>query len=147
MRSGPTPLLVLRTSTAMYVLSGSILGGSFVLVAFVAIVKEPTLWLPATVMGAVLAIVLTWLATTTLSLTTDAIHYRSLLVRTDVPLADVLRAKFVTGFSGYKPYQRLVLTVREKSGQRDIVINTGLFDRAQIKRWMDLLNARRSSYR
>jgi hypothetical protein len=74
-------------------------------------------------------------------------HYRSLLVRTDLPLAHVIRAKFVTGFSGYKPYQRIVVTVREKSSQRDVIINTGLFDPAEIKRWVAALDERRSSPR
>jgi hypothetical protein len=131
----------------MYALWGSILGASFILIAFVAITKEPTLWVPAVVTGGILVVVLTWLATTTLILSVDAMHYRSVLVRADVPLAEIISAKLVIGFSGYKPYQRLVVTTRKNSGNKEIIINTGLFDRAQVKQWVDALNARRSSSR
>lgn len=147
MTTEPSRTLVLRTSRVAYALFGGILGASLVLVAFVAVVKEPTLWAAAAVMAVILVIVLAWLATTTLSLAAHTIHYRSLFLKTDVPLADIISAKLVIGFSGYKPYQRLVLTTRRNSGSEETIIKTGLFDRAQAKEWVDALNARRSPVR
>jgi hypothetical protein len=126
----------------MYALFGGILGAAFILGAIVAMVKEPALWVPTAVMGLILTTFLSWLATTTLTLAKDTIHYRSLFVRTDVPLRDVITAKFITGFSGYKPFQRIVVTVRENSRHKEITINAGLFDPGEIKRWIDALNLR-----
>jgi hypothetical protein len=138
-----TPLaevLVLRTSAANYWLVGGIMCAAFVLGIFVAVTKD--VWQPTVISGFLLAAVMSVFWSTTLKLTSDAIHYRSLFVRTNVLLSDVIAAKFVVGFSGYKPYQRLVITVREKSGEKEITINNGLFDRIQIERWIDALNAR-----
>lgn len=140
-----TPLaevLVLRTSSANYWFVGGIIGSAIVLGIFGAVTKTSDLWPPTGIMGFLLAAVMSVFWTTTLTLTSDAIHYRSLFVRTNVLLSDVIAAKFVVGFSGYKPYQRLVITVREKSGEKEITINNGLFDRTQIERWVDALNMR-----
>jgi hypothetical protein len=136
--------VVLRASATMYALFGGIMGAVFILAAFVAIAKEPAFWFPTAVMGVILSGILLWLATTTLMLAGDAIHYRSLLVAKDVPLSDIVKAQFIAGFSSFKPHQRLVLTVREQHGDGEITINLGLFDRAEIKRWVDTLNARLS---
>jgi hypothetical protein len=103
------------------------MGINFLFGATVTIVKHLELW-PTIAMGGVFAAILLWLWTTKLTIGSDALHYRSLFVRRDVPLADIVGARFVTGSSSTKPYQRLVVTVKGKSGRRDITINTGLFD-------------------
>jgi hypothetical protein len=133
---------MLRTSRTMYALFGGVSGLVFVFAIFVSVTKDPAFWLPTTLCGVVLASFLTWMATTTLTLASDCVHYRSLFVKRDVPLADVVSAKFRAGFSSSKPFQRLVLTVREQRGRRDVTINAGLFDPADIRRFMDALNAR-----
>jgi hypothetical protein len=138
----PEPQIVLRTSRTMYALFGGILGLVFLFAIYVSVTKEPAFWLATALSGIVLASFLTWMATTTLALTSDCVHYRSLFVKRDVPLAEVVSAKFRAGFSGSKPFQRLVLTVREQRDRRDVTINAGLFDPADIRRFMDALNAR-----
>lgn len=138
------PQVVLRASATMYALFVGIMGAVFIFAAFVAITKEPAFWFPTAVMGVILSGILLWLATTSLMLASGAIHYRSLFVTKDLPLSDIVKARFISGFSGFKPHQRLVLTVRMLHGDREITINLGLFDRAQIGRWVDTLNARLS---
>jgi hypothetical protein len=147
MTTRTAPRTVLRTSPMMYALFGGIIGAVFILAVFVAIAKEPGFWFPTTVMGIILAGILSWLATTTLTLSGDVVRYRSLFVSKNVRLADIVRAKFSVGFISFKPYQRLVLTVRKQRGERDITINTGLFDRAEIRQWVDALNAQRRGLR
>jgi hypothetical protein len=136
------PSLVLRTSAAFYWLVGGILGAAFVFGILVAATKAPDLWPPTLILGFLLASAMSALLSTTLALTSDAIRYRSLFVKTDVPLSDVVTVKVVVGFSNFKPYQRIVITVREKSGQKDITINTGLFDRTEIRRWIAAIDER-----
>jgi hypothetical protein len=136
------PQVVVRTSPPFYWLVGGILGSGLVLGVFVVIARTSAAWPPTAILGCLLAAAMSVLLSTKLTLTADSIHYRSLFVRRDVPLADIVGAKFVAGFSSFKPHQRLIVTVRGRSGQRDITINTGLFDRTEIKRWVDTLNAR-----
>jgi hypothetical protein len=126
----------------MYALFGGISGLVFLFTIFVSVTKEPAFWLATMLSGIVLVSFLAWMATTTLTLASDCVHYRSLFVKRDVPLADVVRAKFRAGFSGSKPFQRLVLTVREQRGRRDVTINAAMFDPADIRRFMDALNVR-----
>lgn len=144
MMAASEPQVVLRTSATMYALFGGIMGAVFILATFVALAKEPAFWFPTAVMGGILSGILLWLATTTLVLASDAIHYRSLFVTRDVPLKDIVKAQFIAGFSSFKPHQRLVVTVRGPHGRSEITINLGLFDRAEIRRWEDALNARLS---
>jgi hypothetical protein len=138
------PHAILRTSRVMYALFCSILGLVFLLGAFVAIAKEPAFWLPTAIMGGVLVAFVSWMATTSLTLAKDNIHYRSLFIATDVLLSEIAQANFVIGASSFKPYQRLVLSVRGTDGNREITINLGLFDRAEIRGWLAALNARLS---
>ena len=128
----------------MYALFGGIMGAVFLLAVFVAIAKEPAFWFPTAVMGIILPGIFLWLATTTLVLTSDAIHYRSLFVTKDVLLSDIVKAQFIAGFSSFKPHQRLVVRIRGTHGDSEITINLGLFDRTEIRRWVDALNARLS---
>ena len=110
----------------------------------VAATKGPDVWPPTATLGLLLVAAMSVLLSTKLDLASDAIHYRSLFVGINVPLARVVAAKFVTGFRGYKFYQRLVITVRENTGEKEITINVGLFDLAQINQWVNALNARLS---
>jgi hypothetical protein len=128
----------------MYVLFCGIFGLVFLLGALVATEKEPALWLPTAITGGILVALVSWMATTSLALAEDTIHYRSLFITKDVLLSDITRANFVVGFSSFKPYQRLVLSVRGTDGNREITINLGLFDRAEIRGWLAALNARLS---
>jgi hypothetical protein len=128
----------------MYALFCGILGLVFLLAAFVAIAKEPAFWLPTVIMGGVLVAVVSWMATTSLTLAKDSIHYRSLFVGKEVLLSAVVKANFIIGPSSFKPYQRLVLSVRGTDGNRETTINLGLFDRAEIREWLAALNARLS---
>ena len=134
----------LRTSRIMYVLFCGIFGLVFILGALVAIAKEPALWLPMVIMGAVLVVFVSWMATTSLTLTEDTIRYRSLFAAKDVSLSEVVKANFVTRPSSFKPYQRIVLSVHGTGRNREITINLGLFDRAEIREWLTALNARLS---
>ena len=81
---------------------------------------------------------------TKLVLTDNAIHYRSFLIRKDFLLTDVIKAEFAFGFIAfsYKPYQRIIITLRDPSGKKEIILNGGLFDRGEIKRWVETLNSR-----
>lgn len=129
----------------MYALFCSIFGLVFLLGALVAIAKEPALWLPTMITGGVLAVFVSWMATASLTLAEDSIHYRSLFVAKDVLLAEVVKANFAAGPSSFKPYQRLVLAVRGTGVNREIVINLGLFDRVEIMEWLAALDARLST--
>jgi hypothetical protein len=100
--------------------------------------------IPTTVLGAVLAITLLWLATASLTLASESLHYRALFTRVDLMLSDIIGAQFVTGFSGYKSYQRIVLAIRAGSGEKQVIVNAGLFDPRQVRRFVDSLNSRLS---
>jgi hypothetical protein len=125
----------------MWAIFGSIMGGAALLGVTVAI-AEPTFWPPTFVMGLILAVVLSWLGTTTLTLEDDAIRYRSLFIKRDIPLIDVAKAEFTFGFSDFKPYQRVSFILRDKPDETNIVINAGLFDPTQITQWVSRVNAR-----
>ncbi len=137
-------LLVLRTSSAFYWLVGGIIGAALALGVFVVVVRTPAAWPPTLILGCLLVAAMSIFLSTRLVLADDSIHYRSLFVVKDVPLSAIIKAQFGAGFSSFKPYQRLVLTVREQHGEREITINLGLFDRTEIRRWVDALNARLS---
>ena len=101
-------------------------------------------YLGATMIMAILLIIAVLLVkTTALSLTSDAIHYRSLLHRVQIDLADVVKVECAFGFIAfsYKPYQRIVVTTRGKSGDKEIILNGGLFDQREIKQWVDTCNS------
>jgi hypothetical protein len=138
------PQAVLRTSRVMYALFCSIFGLVFLFATFVAIAKEPAFWLPTVIMGGVLAASVSWMATTSLTLADNYIHYRSLFIVKDVLISELKEANFIVGASSFKPYQRLVLSVRGTDGTKEVTINLGLFDRAEIRAWMTALNARLS---
>ena len=146
--SKPTRLCEVRTQPVMYGLFGGIFGAIFLLAAIVAFAKEPTLWLPAIGEGLILMLFLSWLAATRLTLTNNSIRYRSLLSRTDVPLASVIAVRLERGFIAlsYKPYLRVIITVRDAAGKKkDITLNAGLFDPAKVNLWIEAVNARLSS--
>jgi len=134
----------LRTAPSFYWLFGGIFGAVFVLSASVAITKEPDFWIPTSIMGFILAAVLSWGTTTKLTLTDDTIHYRSFLIRKDIPLTDIIKIESATGFIAfsYKPYQRIIITRRDQSGKKEIILNGGLFDQGEIKRWVETTNSR-----
>jgi hypothetical protein len=129
----------------MYALFCTIFGLVFLAGALVAVAKDPALWLPTVIMGGVPAVFVSWMATTSLTLVEDSIHCRSLFVTKDVLPSLVVKANFVAGLSSFKPYQRLVLSVRGTGGNREITINLGLFDRVEIREWLATLNARLST--
>lgn len=138
----PTPKHVLRTSKqASWFLVG-MPAAVFVLIA-TGIPTEPSLWLPTTMMAILLIIAVLLIKTTTLSLTQDSIHYRSLLRRVHINLADVVKAECAFGFVAfsYTPYQRIVITVQKVSGDKEIVLNGGLFNQREIKQWVDVCNS------
>jgi len=141
------PIRELRTQPVLCVLFGGIFGAPFLLVTFLAIAKEPTFWVFSGFVGISLAIILAWFATTRLTLTSDSIRYRSLLSKTDVPLASILSVRFEQGFVpfSYKPYLRVIITVRDGARKRDITLNAGLFHPGRVRRWIETVNARSSS--
>src|SRR5689334_1860759 len=75
-----------RTQPALYVLWGGLLGLPLLMSLFVAIVWKPSVWIAAVASLPFLVGIMTWLATTKLTLTSDAVRYRSLFSKTDVPL-------------------------------------------------------------
>ena len=131
------PIQVLRTSPQMFWLMVGILAAVNIFTVFVAITMEPSLWEPIPVLTIMLVVTVLWGKTTTLTLTHDSIHYRSLLKRVDIALAEVIKVEHAFGFIAfsYKPYQRIVITVRENAGEKEITLNAGLFDQREIKRW------------
>lgn len=144
--SEPEPIYELRTHAGMYALIGGICGAVFVMGIVVAIAKEPSLWPPTLGVGLILAAFFSWFATTRLTLTEGSLQYRSLLSRTDVALANVIRARFESGFIAFssKPFFRIIITVREGTGKKDIILNGGLFERKEIDRWVHTVNSRPS---
>jgi hypothetical protein len=140
------PVYELRTQPTIYALYGGLFGAPVLLGVFVAIAKEPTLWPPTAAVGLMLAILMSWLMTTRLTLTSDSIHYRSLFSRTRVPLANVLKVRFERGFVAfsYRPYLRVIITFRDGAGKKDIMLNAGLFDPALVGRWIDTVNSKLS---
>lgn len=140
----PESQVMIRTARGPYVVLGGIPGVVLLFGVFVAVTKDATAWEGVAAVAVVLTAFLSWLATTRLELTSDAIHYRTLLVAKDVALSDIVRAEFVTGFHSTKPYQRLIISVRDARGERELTLNLGLFARPDIKRWMGVLNKRLS---
>ena len=106
------PIRELRTQPVLCVLFGGIFGAPFLLVTFLAIAKEPTFWVLSAFVGISLAIILTWFATIRLTLTSDSIRYRSLLSKTDVPLASILAVRFEQG----------VVPFRDRDCKRKVVV-------------------------
>jgi hypothetical protein len=143
----PTRVDEVRTQPVIYGLIGGICGGVFVFAAIVAFTKEPTLWLPTIGEGLILILFLSWFATTRLTLTNDSIRYRSLLRKTDVPLTSIRSVRFEQGFIpfSYKPYLRVIITVRDGARKKDITLNAGLFHPARVRRWIEAVNAKLSS--
>lgn len=138
----PTPMTVLRTESAAYWLLVGIPAAVFVFSAMVTL-KEPSFLPPTIVIAIMLVIAVLLVKTTTLSLTPDAIHYRSLLRRVDIALADVVGVEYATGFIAfsYKPYKRIVVTVRDTFGVKKIILNGGLFSPREIVQWIKVCNS------
>jgi len=115
------------------------LGAVFMFSAAVTAFFDRSIWEPTVMMGVLVVAEMAWFISTRLILTDSEIYYRSLFIRTQVPLAKVVAAKFEIGFVAfsYKPYQRVVLTIQDESGnKKDITINAGLLDRDQVRRWV-----------
>ena len=79
-----------------------------------------------------------WFKTTALRIENSVIHYRSLFGKADIPVNDIISAKLKVGFSGYKPYQRLVVRARERSCEHEYILNLTLFIRDAIYEWLDI---------
>ncbi|WP_157265844.1 hypothetical protein [Thiobacillus thioparus] len=96
-------------------------------------------WVATTTIAILLITAILLVKTTTLSLTQDAITYRSLLRRVHIDLTDVVKVECAFSFVAfsYKPYQRIVITVQNKSSDKEIILNGGLFDQREIKKWVD----------
>ncbi|MGC1778650.1 MAG: hypothetical protein WBB34_11930, partial [Xanthobacteraceae bacterium] len=123
--TGSQPLLVLRTSQAFYWLVGGILGAAFTLGALVVTFRTSAGLPPTIILGCLMVAAMSVFLSAKLVLTDHSIHYRSQFATKDVALADIVAAKFNAGFRSFKPYQRLVLTVREQHGEKEITMNTG----------------------
>ena len=136
------PTMVLRTEPSYYWIMVGIPAVVFVLSA-TGIPTDSGFWFPT--MATALMVVTAWFwgKTTRLSLACDAIHYRSFLRRVDIALADVTKVEYAAGFIAfsYKSYKRIVITVRETSGDKNIVLNGGLFDPHKIKQWVNLCSS------
>lgn len=138
------PMRVLRTSQqTTWFLVG--MPGAVLVFSSIVTLKESSFWLPTTMVAIMLVIAIFLVKTTTLSLSHDAIHYQSLLRKVDIALADVVKVESAFGFVAfsYKPYQRIVVTVRKTSGdkEKEIILNGGLFDQREIKQWVEACNA------
>lgn len=138
----PLPDLELRTSAASYKLIGGILGPVIVLCASVAIAKEPELWWFAIAIGLMLAFAMIIFRSTKLALTDELLDYRCLFVRKTVPLVDIVKAKFLLGFSGYKPFMRIEVKTRGGNGEKEIIINVAWFETSQIRKLIQILDAK-----
>lgn len=128
---------VLRTSQqTTWFLVG--MPGAVLVFSSMVTLKEPSFWLPTTMVAIMLVIAIFLVKTTSLSLSHDAIHYQSLLRKVDIALADVVKVESAFGFVAfsYKPYQRIIITVRKTSADKEIILNGGLFDQREIKQWV-----------
>lgn len=145
-QTASAPIQELRTAPPFYWLFGGIITPIIILGIYVAIVKDSVVWIPTSIIAVGLAIILSWGTTTKLTLVDDAIHYRSFFTRINIPLTDIIKVEFATGFIAfsYKPYQRIIITLRNPSGKKEIILNGGLFDQREIKRWVETLNSRLS---
>ena len=128
----------LHTTRVMYRLFVGILGAVFAFGAIVAMAKAPAFWIPTSVMGAVIVIIVTWLRTTHLAFVDDEVSYSSLFVSTRLSVSEIISAKFVIGFSSLKPFQRIVFRMRRSKDE--VTVNAGLFDPPQVKEWVEHLN-------
>lgn len=141
------PRRVLRTSRQMswFLLGIPIASLATVLLPLAMGKSMDGFLLPTAVMAIMVLIAIFLVKTTALSLTNDAIHYQSLLRKVDIGLADVVKVESAFGFVAfsYKPYQRIVVTVRKTSGdkEKEIILNGGLFDQREIKQWVEACNA------
>lgn len=114
-----------------------ILGTICLLAAMVAI-KAPAMWIPTVINIAVTLTVALWLRSTCLVVANGLITYRSLLVHTRLLVSEVAGARFVMGFSGLQPFQRVVFRMRE--GKSEVIVNAGLFEPGMIRQWVERLN-------
>ncbi len=142
MTTQTSSLRIVRTALPAWVIFGGILGATVLFGAYVAMTKEPAFWYPTAVLACSITVILSWLGTTTLSLKGDAIQYRSLLVRREIPLTSINRVEFAAEPTPFKPYQRVCFLFRHKPERDSITINAGLFDRIQIVEWVCDVNAR-----
>ena len=136
------PIAILRTSRTMWILFGAPFPVIAIAAAIEAIIVNRVLWIPAVVLGLFSAVHLSWLKTTSLSLTDHAVHYRALFVQKDILLTDIIRAKFKFGPKASGPMQRVVFDVRGDAKHNKITVNAGLFDGHQSRDWLKALNSR-----
>jgi hypothetical protein len=132
---------IVRTALPAWVLFGGILGATVLFGAYVAMTKEPGFWYPTAILACSLAVILSWLGTTMLTLKEGTIQYRSLLIRREIPLTSINRVEFTTKPAPFKPYQLVCFLLRHKPKEDSIDINAGLFDRTQIVDWVRDVNA------
>ena len=134
----------LSTSRTMWILFGAPFPTIAILAAIEASLLERArgLWIPAIILGIFSLVLLSWLRTAKLKLTRDAVQYRALFVRKQIPLSKIVRAKFEVGPTATKQMQRVSIKVRDGP---DVIINAGLFDARQTRQWVDLLNGRSST--
>jgi hypothetical protein len=109
------PTAILKTSRAAWVPFGLPFPTVALASAIAAIILDRGLWFPTIVLGLVSAVLLSWLNTTRLVLTEQAVHYRALFVRKDISLSSIIGAKFEFGPKGMGPMQRVVFKVRDAS--------------------------------
>jgi hypothetical protein len=70
----------------------------------------------------------------------NEVRYRSLLVSKRLRVSQIAHAKFLIGFSGVKPFQRVVFRMRDRNDE--IMLNAGLFEPKAIRTWVEHLNQR-----
>jgi hypothetical protein len=133
---------VLKTSRAMWILFGAPYPTVALMAAVAAVVTDRGFWIVAIVLGLFSAVLLSWLRTARLVLTDQAVHYRALLVRKDLPLPNIIGAKMEFGIKGSGPIQRVVFDVSGAPKHTKITINAGLFDGRQCRQWVETLNDR-----
>jgi len=118
------------------------MGPVVLLGVYVAILKDSASWTPTVISGIILLVYILGLARARLILSTDCVRYRYLFDRGTIGLKEIVSAKQVMGFSGYKPFLRVVLVLQSGHGEKEKILNAGPFDTRETKRWVDSLNAR-----
>ena len=132
----------LQTSRVMWVLFGAPFPTIAALCAIEAAALDCArgLILPAAILALFSIVHLSWLRTARLSLSNGTVRYRALFVRKDIQLSEIDRAKFEFGPKGAGPMQRIVFELRSSDKSGVVIVNAGLFDAKQSKKWVEAVN-------
>lgn len=129
-----------------YVVFGLMLGVPLALCLFIALYRDRSFILPATICFIVTLCVLLWLQFFTLALSSDQISYRSFFSgaqQLDLRSIDKIeiQAGSFTYLDRFRPTIRLIIKPYASIGKSSIIVNMKVFDNRKMRHFLDVLEA------